>query len=117
MAGTNASKALPVPCDIGRDDQLPRGFDTVRDRFGRPDRVEPAGGEARHLTNFTFAPTLTARPGFRARPELRLCVTHPCWNKAANHVVLDGLNGFGDGRTTGTSNGLQAEVWCGGRNL
>jgi NAD(P)-dependent dehydrogenase (short-subunit alcohol dehydrogenase family) len=37
MAGANASKALPVPCDVGRDDQVAKGFDTVRERFGRLD--------------------------------------------------------------------------------
>ncbi len=36
-AGAAASRGLPLPCDVGRDDQVAKAFDTLRDRFGRLD--------------------------------------------------------------------------------
>jgi NAD(P)-dependent dehydrogenase (short-subunit alcohol dehydrogenase family) len=36
-AGAASSRALPLPCDVGRDDQVAKAFDTLRDRFGRLD--------------------------------------------------------------------------------
>jgi maltoporin len=75
------------------------------------DRVKPDGGAARNLTKFTFAPTITADRGFWARPELRFYVTHARWNDAANAAAAGGLTGFGDAKTSGTSYGVQAEVW------
>ncbi len=37
LAGAASSRALPVPCDVGREEQVAASFDTVRDRFGRLD--------------------------------------------------------------------------------
>ncbi len=39
LAGAAASRALPLPCDVGRDEQVAKAFDAVRDRFGRLDLV------------------------------------------------------------------------------
>lgn len=76
------------------------------------DRVRPEGGKTANLTKFTFAPTISAGRGFWERPELRLYVTHATWNKAANaQAGTDGLTGLGDGKTSGTSYGIQAEIW------
>ena len=54
---------------------------------------------------------LAADRGFWARPEMRFYVTHARWNEAANAAAAGGLTGFGDGKTSGTSYGVQAEVW------
>jgi len=76
------------------------------------DRVAPKGGDAAHLTKFTIAPTLAGGKGFWDRPELRLYVTHANWNGAANTAAgASGLTGIGDGKTSGTSYGVQAEFW------
>jgi NAD(P)-dependent dehydrogenase (short-subunit alcohol dehydrogenase family) len=37
LAGDAVSRAMPLPCDVGRDEQVARAFDAVRDRFGRLD--------------------------------------------------------------------------------
>ncbi len=76
------------------------------------DRVKPQGGEAANLTKLTIAPTLSAGKGFWDRPELRFYVTTAKWNKAANTAAgVNGLTGIGDGKTSGTSYGVQAEIW------
>jgi maltoporin len=76
------------------------------------DRVKPSGGSAANLTKFTIAPTLAAGKGFWDRPELRFYVTTAKWNDAANtQAGLAGLTGIGDGKTSGTSYGVQAEIW------
>jgi len=73
---------------------------------------KPDGSETQKLTKFTFAPTLSAGPGFWSRPELRLYVTTAKWNDAANAASgLGGLTGLGNGKTSGTSFGAQAEIW------
>jgi maltoporin len=73
---------------------------------------KPDGSGTQKLSKFTFAPTLSAGPGFFARPELRLYVTTAKWNDAANAANgLGGLTGLGDGKTKGTSFGAQAEIW------
>jgi maltoporin len=72
----------------------------------------PDSTPTQKLTKFTFAPTLSAGPGFFNRPELRLYVTHARWNDAANAGTgLGGLTGLGDGKTRGTSFGAQVEMW------
>jgi maltoporin len=76
------------------------------------DRVAPKGGDAARLTKFTIAPTLAGGKGFWDRPELRLYVTRANWNGAANTAAgASGLTGLGDGKTSGTSYGVQAEFW------
>ncbi len=76
------------------------------------DRVKPKGGESANLTKLTIAPTIAAGKGFWDRPELRFYVTTAKWNDAANDQAgLNGLTGIGDGKTSGTSYGVQAEVW------
>jgi len=73
---------------------------------------KPDGSDTQKLTKFTFAPTLSAGPGFWSRPELRLYVTTAKWNEAANTASgLGGLTGLGNGKTSGTSYGAQAEIW------
>jgi maltoporin len=80
---------------------------------------KPDGSGTQKLTKFTFAPTLSAGPGFWNRPELRLYVTTAKWNAAANDatdinpVTLQpvGLTGLNNGKTKGTSFGAQAEIW------
>lgn len=76
------------------------------------DRVSPQGQPTANLTKFTIAPTISAGKGFWERPELRFYVTHAKWNQAANAAAgADGLTGLADGKTSGTSYGIQAEVW------
>ena len=78
----------------------------------------------RSLTKLTIAPTLSTGPGLFNRPELRFYVTTAKWNTAANSqanaayiaanptqtTYTGGLNGV-DNKTSGTSFGVQAEVW------
>jgi maltoporin len=72
----------------------------------------PEGSGTQRLAKLTFAPTWSTGPGFWNRPELRLYVTLARWNDAANAGAgLDGLSGLGDGRTRGTSWGVQLETW------
>jgi maltoporin len=72
----------------------------------------PDGADTQRLAKLTFAPTWSTGPGFWNRPELRLYVTAARWNDAANvGAGLDGLTGLGDGRTRGTSWGVQLETW------
>jgi len=72
----------------------------------------PEGSGTQRLVKLTFAPTWSAGPGFWDRPELRLYVTVARWNDAANAATgPDGLSGLGDGRTQGTSWGVQLETW------
>ncbi|MEY4765711.1 MAG: hypothetical protein RI907_2384 [Pseudomonadota bacterium] len=76
------------------------------------DRVKPSGGSAANLTKLTIAPTLAAGQGFWERPELRFYMTTAKWNNAANaQAGVSGLTGIGDGKTSGTSYGVQAEIW------
>lgn len=76
------------------------------------DRVKPDGSPGRQLTKVTVAPTWTQGEAFSARPELRLFVTHASWNRAAEVAAgAGGLAGLGDGKTSGTSVGLQLETW------
>jgi maltoporin len=76
------------------------------------DHVKPDGGPARNLTKVTIAPTWSKGEGFFSRPELRLFVTHASWNRAADDAAgAGGLAGLGDGKTSGTSVGLQLETW------
>ncbi|MGY4827546.1 carbohydrate porin [Sphaerotilaceae bacterium SBD11-9] len=73
---------------------------------------KPDGSDTQKLSKFTFAPTLATGPGFWNRPELRLYVTTAKWNDAANAANgIGGLTGLGNGKTSGTSWGAQAEVW------
>jgi maltoporin len=73
---------------------------------------KPDGSGTQKLTKFTFAPTLSAGPGFWNRPELRLYVTTAKWNAAANDAAgPNGLTGLANGKTKGTSFGAQAEIW------
>jgi NAD(P)-dependent dehydrogenase (short-subunit alcohol dehydrogenase family) len=45
LAGDAAARALPLPCDVGRDEQVAAAFDTVKARFGRLDLLfNNAGG-------------------------------------------------------------------------
>ena len=37
MAGDAAARALPLPCDVGQEDQVRAAFDAVQQRFGRLD--------------------------------------------------------------------------------
>ena len=37
MAGDAAGRALPLPCDVGQEDQVRAAFDAVQQRFGRLD--------------------------------------------------------------------------------
>ncbi|WP_144006923.1 carbohydrate porin [Pelomonas sp. KK5] len=73
---------------------------------------KPQGGETQKLTKLTIAPTLSTGPGYWNRPELRAYITTAKWNSAANAAGgLGGLTGIGDGKTSGTSYGFQAEIW------
>ena len=76
------------------------------------DRIKPDGGPERHLTKVTIAPTWSKGEAFTQRPEVRLFVTHAAWNQAADVAAgADGLAGLADGKTHGTSVGLQVETW------
>jgi maltoporin len=88
------------------------------------DSVKPKVGSTANLTKLTIAPTIAAGKGFWERPELRFYVTTAKWNKAANDAASAaydlanntsgstvGLTGIGDGKTSGTSYGVQAEIW------
>jgi maltoporin len=76
------------------------------------DRIKPKGGAARNLTKLTVAPTWSMGEGFWVRPELRLFVTHASWNRAADDAAgARGLAALGDGKTSGTSVGVQLETW------
>ncbi len=45
LAGEAAARALPLPCDVGRDEQVTAAFDTVKAKFGRLDLLfNNAGG-------------------------------------------------------------------------
>lgn len=45
LAGEAAARALPLPCDVGRDEQVTAAFDTVKGKFGRLDLLfNNAGG-------------------------------------------------------------------------
>ncbi len=78
------------------------------------DRVtSPTGGPAQRLTKITFAPSISAGPGYFDRPELRAFVTYGKWNDAATAAVNASNNSgpvYGD-RTSGSSVGLQVEAW------
>ena len=78
------------------------------------DRVtSPTGGPAMRLTKVTFAPSISAGPGYFDRPELRAFVTYGKWNDAATAAVNASNNSgpvYGD-HTSGTSVGLQVEAW------
>lgn len=74
----------------------------------------PEGGATQKLTKFTLAPTLSTGPDFWSRPELRFYVTKARWNQAANAAAgVNGLTGVpaNAGKTSGTSFGVQAEMW------
>jgi len=72
----------------------------------------PDGSSTQRLAKLTFAPTLSTGPGFWNRPELRVYMTVARWNDAADSGAgPDGLSGLGDGRTRGTSWGVQLETW------
>jgi maltoporin len=76
------------------------------------DRIKPDAGAARRLTKVTIAPTWSMGQGFSARPEVRLFVTHASWNRTADLAAgARGLAGLGDGKTSGTSFGVQLETW------
>ncbi|MET0332874.1 MAG: carbohydrate porin [Rhizobacter sp.] len=73
---------------------------------------KPSGAETQKLTKFTFAPAIATGPEFFKRPEIRLYVTTAKWNQAANAAAgPDGLTGLANGKTRGTSFGLQGEIW------
>ncbi len=74
---------------------------------------KPDGSPTQKLDKFTFAPTLTTGAGFWNRPELRLYVTTAKWNNAARDAggSVNGVTGLVNDKTSGTSFGLQAEVW------
>jgi maltoporin len=73
---------------------------------------KPDSGARQKLAKFTIAPTLSTGPTFWNRPELRLYVTTAKWNDAANAAAgAGGLTGVGNGKTSGTSYGAQAEMW------
>ncbi|WP_298209499.1 carbohydrate porin [Acidovorax sp.] len=69
---------------------------------------KPEGGATQRLTKLTVGPALSLGPDFWSRPELRLYVTRASWNKAAG---ADAGNNLRAGRTSGTSAGVQFEVW------
>ncbi len=73
---------------------------------------KPDGAPTQKLTKFTIAPTISTGPTFWSRPGLRLYLTHAKWNAEANAAAgLGGVTGAGDNRTSGTSYGVQVEVW------
>jgi maltoporin len=73
---------------------------------------KPEGAATQTLTKLTIAPTLSLAPDFWSRPELRLYATSAKWNAAANAGAgATGLTGLGNGKTSGTSYGAQAEIW------
>jgi maltoporin len=75
-------------------------------------RKRPQATPEQRLAKFTIAPTFSPNPTFWSRPELRFYVTHARWNAAANAAAgTGGVTGLGDGRTTGTSYGVQLETW------
>jgi maltoporin len=88
------------------------------------DGVKPKGGKSANLTKFTIAPTLSTGEALFSRPELRFYMTKAKWNTAANEQANaaynaangttgnnSSLTGIADGKTSGTSYGVQLEVW------
>lgn len=83
------------------------------------DQVKPDDSSTRHLTKFTFAPTLALERGFFARPELRFFYTYASWNRAAaaaadpNDPSTQPLSDVGifSGKTHGSMFGIQVEGW------
>jgi maltoporin len=65
-------------------------------------------GKKPQLTKLTIAPQLAMAPGVWARPVLRAFVTHAKWNADAG-TMANGV--FGPTATSGTTYGLQGEVW------
>ena len=65
-------------------------------------------GKKPQLTKLTIAPQLAMAPGVWARPVLRAFVTHAKWNADAG-TIANGV--FGPTATSGTTYGLQGEVW------
>lgn len=73
---------------------------------GYNERRPDDGGPVQRLTKLTFAPTLSGKPGFNGRPELRLFATHIRMNSAAAAALAM------PGRTRNvTLIGLQLETW------
>lgn len=71
-------------------------------------QLKPEGQATQKLTKLTIAPTIAAGPGFWNRPELRLYATTAKWNEAAGANTANGLPA---GKTSGTSVGVQVEMW------
>jgi len=84
------------------------------------DQVKPSGGDTRHLTKLTLAPTWALKPDFWSRPELRLFYTYARWNDAAalaangstdSAVASLSNTGVFAGKRHGATVGLQFEGW------
>ncbi|MDP9901881.1 carbohydrate porin [Variovorax ginsengisoli] len=73
---------------------------------GYNERRPDDGGALQRLSKFTIAPTLSAKPGFNGRPELRLFVTRVRMNDAAAAALAMP----GRARSV-TLVGLQLETW------
>jgi len=80
---------------------------SVAVELGRNQMVTETGATPQ-LTKLTIAPQLAMAPGVWARPVLRAFVTHAKWNADAG-TVANGV--FGPNATSGTTYGLQGEVW------
>jgi len=98
---------------------LEAGLDRVRyaGDFAPNGNASAAAGDTGQLLKSTLGVVWRPEPAFLSVPQLRLFVTHADWNPVANQAGLDAAgaqtlaNGTFAGRTSGTSYGVQAEVW------
>lgn len=79
------------------------------------DVVKPDEGDSVEMTKATFALAVSNGGKAMSRPVLRFFYTYASWNDAANAsstgpVVQSSVNPFA-GETTGSSAGVQTEVW------
>ena len=73
-------------------------------------RVTQDGQAAQTLNKETLALQWGPKPDFWSRPVLRLFVTNAQWNSAASTISMPG-NGTFTGKTSGTTYGVQTEIW------
>jgi maltoporin len=74
------------------------------------DRVGGARIDARHLTRLTFSPEVAMGPDIWARPTIRFFVTHSFWNDDNKTFIARNAPSYAQ-ETSGTSIGVQTEVW------
>jgi len=98
---------------------LDAGLDRVKYAadYATGSTVSAAAGDTGQLLKATLGAVWRPEPKFLSVPQLRLFVTNAGWNQVANQAGLNAAgaqtiaNGTFAGRTSGTSYGVQAELW------